>query len=227
MKRRTLNVHVALLLLTLAACKKDEGGPPVAPPNVQTPPPPAQTASVDVDPCLVQLVRPGVTVAILVIPDTLTLDFSQSPGFPNGRRLADSVVDIILAMLFLDLTVHRLTTFAEVPLNPPANDRPFRSEFPFLAQPQGNPPIATPAGQNFNFRTDPDTAYVRVDRTGFPALATALIPGPQRNAFNDDSNPDDLTYKWVPEFRRQLVLLTNALGDDIERLGLRLCAKRI
>ncbi len=223
-----LTLMLASLALTLGSCKKDEGGPPVAPPNVSAPTPPSQgTTSFDVDPCLVQLIRPGVTVATLVIPDTLTIDFSQPSAFPNGRALPDSVVDLILAMLFLDLTRHPLNAFAAVPVNPPANDRPFRAEFPFLAPPQGNPPIATPGGQSFNFRTDPESAYVRVDRTGFPALATALIPGSLRNAFNDDSNPDDLTYKWVPEFRKQLILLTQALGDDIEGLGLKLCAKRI
>jgi hypothetical protein len=227
MRRRHLGLIAASLSLMLIACKRDEGGPPAAPPNIDAPAPPGQTTTVDVDPCLIQMVRPGVTVASLVIPDTLTLDFTQPPGFPNGRRLEDSVVDLILAMLLLDLTKHGLATFVNVPVNPPANDRPFRPEFPFLAPPQGNPPIAQPLGQNFNFRTDPESAYVRVDRTGFPALATALIPGPLRNAFNDDSNPDDLTFKWVPEFRKQLILLTNALGDDIEGLGLKLCAKRI
>jgi len=199
----------------------------VPPLNLSPPTPPANPTSFDVDPCLIQLIRPGLSVAILVIPDTLTIDFQQPSGFPNGRALPDSVIDMILAMLFLDLTRHSLNTFVAVPVNPPANDRPFRAEFPFLAPPQGNPPIATPGGSNFNFRTDPESAYVRVDRTGFPALATALIPGPRRNAFNDDSNVDDLTHKWVPEFRRQLVLLTEALGDDIEGLGLKLCAKHI
>jgi hypothetical protein len=228
------SVHLAALLAALsvgiASCKKDEGGPPVPPPNVSSPPPPPAAigpASYDVDPCLIQLVRPGQTVALLVIPDTLTVDFNQPSRFPNGRALPDPVIDYILAMLFLDLTRHSITTFADVPVNPPANDRPFRPDFPYLAAPQGSPPIDPGTGSNFSFRTDPDSAYVRVDRTGFPALATALVSGPRRNAFNDDGNPEDLTYKWVPEFRSGLRALTSALGDDIQNLNLTLCARQL
>jgi hypothetical protein len=94
-----------------------------------------------------------------------------------------------------------------------------------LAPPQGNPPIASSQGTNFTFRTEPRSAYVRVDRTGFPALSTALITGNQKkNEFNDDSPAEDLTGKWVPEMASTLTALTNALADDFTRLGLTLCA---
>ena len=221
---------IAVASVGITSCKEDGDGGAVPPPNVAPLPPPPPTAgpaSYDVQPCLFQLVRPGQSVASLVIPDTLTIDFSLPSRFPNGRALPDPVIDRFLAMIFLDLTKHPITTFASVPVNPPANDRPFRAEFPYLALPQGNPPLDPGTGVNFNFRTDPDSAYVRVDRTGFPGLATALVSGPRRNAFNDDNNPDDLTYKWVPEFMTSLKALTTALGDDIQGLGLSLCARRI
>ncbi|MDQ3080272.1 MAG: DUF4331 domain-containing protein [Pseudomonadota bacterium] len=229
---RSINLKTlaAVLSIGLASCEGASELPPAPPPVLAPPPippPVAGPANYDVDPCLVQLIRPGQTVASLVIPDTLTIDFGQPSRFPNGRALPDPVIDIILAMLFIDLTKHPITTFASVPVNPPANDRPFRAEFPYLAAPQGTPPLDPGTGTNFNFRTDAASAYVRVDRTGFPALATALVRGPQRNAFNDDSNPDDLTFKWVPELRATLKALTSALGDDIHGLGIGLCAKVI
>ena len=52
-------------------------------------------------------------------------------GFPNGRRLEDEVVDITLAVVLLDLSVHSVTDL--VGLNPTANDRPFPVTFPYLA----------------------------------------------------------------------------------------------
>ena len=36
--------------------------------------------------------------APLIIPDVLTLDSSQPNGFPNGRQLTDTVMDITLAV---------------------------------------------------------------------------------------------------------------------------------
>jgi hypothetical protein len=73
----------------------------------------------------------------LVIPDTLKIDLSAEAGFPNGRRLADPVIDVTLAVVLLDLTVmgQTPTTLAELPLNPPTNDVEFLAEFPYLAPP--------------------------------------------------------------------------------------------
>lgn len=234
-----MRLRLALLAaaaLGLAGCGGD-GFPsprePVVVTPTPTPPPTAGPQSYDVLPCFLQDTGLGVNVAQLVIPDVLTIDFGLPSGFPNGRALPDPVIDRILAALFLDLRVHSINTFVSLPLNPASNDRPFRAVFPYLAPPQGNPPVEAPGGINFNFRTDPPEAYTTVDRTGFPALATALVSAAQRNAFNDDSAADDLQpnadglFKWVPEFRAGLTALTNALGDDLEALGLKLCANRI
>lgn len=83
-----------------------------------------------VDDCIAQ-------AAPLVLPDTLKIDPAASPGFPNGRRLGDPVMDVTLAVVLLDLAVEGQTalTLAGLPLNPPANDVPFGTVFPYLATP--------------------------------------------------------------------------------------------
>jgi len=73
--------------------------------------------------------------APLVVPDVITIDTTKPAGFPNGRRLQDPVVDLTLAVVLLDLGTHAVDTLAKLPLNPPANDKAFLSEFPFLAAP--------------------------------------------------------------------------------------------
>jgi hypothetical protein len=82
------------------------------------------------DACLMQ-------AAPLVVPDTLKIDPSMPAGFPNGRTLPDPVIDVTLAVVLLDLSAagQTATTLAEVPVNPPANDVAFTSEFPYLAAP--------------------------------------------------------------------------------------------
>ncbi len=70
--------------------------------------------------------------APFVIPDTLAIDASAPAGFPNGRMLPDPVMDVTLALVLLDLDVHPVTTLAELPLNPAANDVAFSSSFPYL-----------------------------------------------------------------------------------------------
>ncbi|NNE43345.1 MAG: DUF4331 family protein [Gemmatimonadetes bacterium] len=71
--------------------------------------------------------------APFVVPDVITLDTSQPAGFPNGRRLTDPVIDVTLALVLLDLSVHPVDTLIGV--NPTANDLPFGNRFPYLARP--------------------------------------------------------------------------------------------
>ncbi len=72
----------------------------------------------------------------VIVPDTIKYDPSQPTGYPNGRALTDPVVDITLAAVLLELGPDQpLTLFADLPLNPPANDVPFKDEFPYLADP--------------------------------------------------------------------------------------------
>ena len=225
MKQKAFRFWAASAILVAAAGCKSDGSS--APPPVQTPPPAPGPASFNVEPCLVQFVQPGTTVAILYVPDTLKIDFSRPAIFPNGRTLADPVIDFTLAMLFLDLTRHPISTFHSAGVNPRSNDVPLRSTFPYFAPANGNPPLTPAGGTNFNFRTDPESAYVRVDRMGMPAVATALIGSAAKNPYNDDNPAIDFTFKWVPEIQTQLTNLTNALADDFDRLAVNKCARAI
>ncbi len=73
----------------------------------------------------------------LIMPDVLTLDPTQPAGFPNGRRLTDPTPDEVLAVVLLDLTTmgQTVSTFANLPLNPTANDKTLSGSFPYLARP--------------------------------------------------------------------------------------------
>ena len=94
-------------------------------------------ASIDILPCATQEVAAGVSVLSLIVPDTLTVDVTAPAGFPNGRRLADPVMDVTLSIILLDLGVHPATALVGV-LNPAENDVPFLAEFPYLAYPHVN-----------------------------------------------------------------------------------------
>ncbi|MFT5583322.1 MAG: hypothetical protein ACI9VR_000900 [Cognaticolwellia sp.] len=78
----------------------------------------------DVDTCVAQ-------AAPLVVPDTLQIDTTGTAGFPNGRGLEDPVIDVTLAVVLLDLSVHSAVTLVGV--NPTANDKAFQATFPYLA----------------------------------------------------------------------------------------------
>ncbi|GGI89822.1 hypothetical protein GCM10007973_27760 [Polymorphobacter multimanifer] len=235
MTSNKLSLPVASAIAIAAFLAGCSDGSPSPSPSAQAPAPgpaptpvptPAPTpANFNVTACLNQIAVPGRTVASLVVPDTLQLDLTQPAGFPNGRRYLDPVVDITLAAIFLDLRRHPVTTFAALPVNPNGIDQPLPGTFPFLAPPLGNPPTSNGAGSNFRFRTDPASAYVRVDRAGMPAVSTALVSGnPSKNAYNDDTPAIDATAKWEPELANTLTLLTNVLADDFQRLGLTICA---
>jgi hypothetical protein len=93
-------------------------------------------SSLGLTPCTVVGDGTGTCVAQgvpLIIPDTLKHDLSGAAGFPNGRGLADPAMDVTLAVVLLDLSVHPADLFAGLPLNPPANDLAFQSSFPYLA----------------------------------------------------------------------------------------------
>jgi hypothetical protein len=72
----------------------------------------------------------------LIIPDTLKLNLTEEPGFPNGRTLTDQVMDMMLALILLNLGAadQDITTLIGQ-TNPLANDVDFLDEFPFLAEP--------------------------------------------------------------------------------------------
>lgn len=96
--------------------------------------------NVDVSPCLAQKVLGDVTVQGAVIPDVLNIVPSLPAGFPNGRKLADPVIDVTLAVILLDMsaTGQDPTSLVGV-LNPAENDvngGVFGATFPYLLAPQ-------------------------------------------------------------------------------------------
>jgi len=234
-KHRLLGCATALALaFGLSACNNNDDlnrlvspspTPTPTPAPAPTPTPTPTPTSYDVTRCISQIV-PGTNgrkVVDLVVPDVLTLDFALPSTFPNGRALPDQVIDITLAVLFLDLTRVGAGTLANVPVNPP-NDTVFRTTFPYLAAPNGNPPLGSIGGTNFNFRTDAESAYTRVDRMGMPAVATALIASSRKIAYNDADPVADQRADFTVDIANQLTTLTNALADDFTRLNLPICA---
>ncbi|HWB81578.1 MAG TPA: DUF4331 family protein, partial [Nannocystaceae bacterium] len=85
-----------------------------------------QLTPCDVDTCMAQLTS-------YILPDVIRIELAEGSGFPNGRRLEDAGMDIMLAIALLDLEVHDETTLLDMPLNPTANDEPLGSEFPYVA----------------------------------------------------------------------------------------------
>jgi hypothetical protein len=209
------------LCLGLASCGGGAGGNDG---TTQIPPPAPKPTAVEVSPCLNQTVFEGRSVAQLVIPDVLQLDMNQPSGFPNGRKLQDPVVDVTLAVLFLDLKTQSAATFANLPLDPKGNDIPQPATFPYLASAQGTMAPPSGVGSGFVFRTDAPAAYTRVDRMGMPAVATALIDSSHKTAYNDDNPTIDATGKWAPTIKDDLTVLTTALIGQFRSLGLNPCA---
>jgi hypothetical protein len=73
----------------------------------------------------------------------------------------------------------------------------------------------------FEFRTDQPDAYARVDRSGMPAIATALIAS--RDAYNDANPSDDIAGTFVPEILNSLTALHGALDGQLTDLGFTPC----
>lgn len=226
-KRSFSIIAISALAAALASC--GDGAPtlvtpptPIAIPPGITPVPPARVFNVQR--CFDQRVG-SKSVANLIIPDALAINLDGASGFPNGRRLTDPVIDVTLAVLFLDITRHSPALFAGLPVNPAANDLPFRAAFPYLAAAQGTPPLSGTTGTGFDFRADPDSAFVQVDRMGMPAVATALIGNSRKTNYNDGNLGTDLAGANQADLFSRLTELTGALADDVIGLGLSPCAQ--
>lgn len=205
----------------LSACGTDDAVT-VAP----TPPLGQQTVQ-SVTPCLEQVIpnTGGRRLVDLIVPDTITVDLNAPSVFPNGRRLQDPVVDYTLSVALLDMRVHTPMTLNQIPLNPPSNDRTFRTVFPYLAPPQGTPPLSgSDTAAQFDFLNNPRSDYVRVDRMGMPAVSPALIGPSLRNAYNDAGPAEDDAFVFASELTTQLTTLTQVVLDEFETMRLTPCA---
>ncbi len=74
---------------------------------------------------------PAATLATVLIPDVVTIDFSQPVQFPNGRRLQDDVIDAALGLVLNRGDV--LGGGPGVSDAIDANDKAFLGAFPYLA----------------------------------------------------------------------------------------------
>ena len=90
------------------------------------------------------------SVAGALIPDVVTIDFSQPVGFPNGRTLSDDVIDAALGVVL------NRGGSAGISDGVDGNDVAFASSFPYLAdphlaeQPAGVPSTGTGDGGDGN-----------------------------------------------------------------------------
>lgn len=82
----------------------------------------------DTDACMEQ-------VTPLIVPDALRLDVTEYAGFPNGRIPGDPVMEMVLAVVLLDLDAKEQDFFTLVGMNPTSNDVPLSKLFPYFAEP--------------------------------------------------------------------------------------------
>jgi hypothetical protein len=80
-----------------------------------------------------------------------------------------------------------------------------------------------PDDHEFQFATDPVSAYTRVDRMGMPAVATAAISSAQKDAYNAADPTDDVAGQFVADITTNVTALHTALDDDLTGLGLTPC----
>ena len=73
----------------------------------------------------------------------------------------------------------------------------------------------------FDFRTDEPSAYNRIDRSGMPAISTALIAS--SDSYNQSDPVDDIAGTFVPEILNSLTALHGALDTQLTGLGLTPC----
>ena len=225
-------------MLAVSACSSGGNGT-AGPPTggggtpTPTPTPTPTTANIDVLPCINQVLPsnlnrapPGTRVIDLIIPDTITIYPDLTIGFPNGRRLTDPVVDITLGVTLLDLDApgQNAASFAAIPLNPAGSERGPRAEFPFAGVPHGDPVLDPGTGSNFAFDLSPISQYVQVDRMGMPAVATALILGPRKNAYSDGNVQADTANVYAFDLIEGLRVFSQPLQDDLRARGLVPCA---
>lgn len=77
------------------------------------------------------------------------------------------------------------------------------------------------SSEAFDFRTDDPSAYNRIDRSGMPAISTALIAS--SDSYNQSDPVDDIAGTFVPEILNSLTALHGALDTQLTGLGLTPC----
>jgi hypothetical protein len=109
-------------------------------------------------------------VATALIPDVVTIDFSQPVQFPNGRRLEDDVIDAALGVVLNRGGAAGIGDAID------GNDVAFASSFPYLAAPHAAPAEGAP-DTGTGGPTDGDGGMVLWLLLGGIAAGTALLGG--------------------------------------------------
>lgn len=78
-------------------------------------------------------------------------------------------------------------------------------------------------GGDFTFRTDDPSMYMQVDRSGMPAVSTALIPAERKDAYNQADPADDAALMFAGDLLGSLGAIHMALDDDLTGAGLAPC----
>ncbi len=103
-------------------------------------------------------------VGAALVPDVVTIDFLQPAQFPNGRRLQDDIIDAALGVVL------NRGGAAGIADGVAANDKPFLTAFPYLAEPHtaggGASPVMPP---------NPGDAGLIDAETGWALSATFLL----------------------------------------------------
>ena len=99
----------------------------LTPCSTETVVPPASSADVDISECVAR-------AGPVVIPDVITYNPNATPGWPNGRRFDDPVIDRLLAAALLKLTAPHTLDALVGTINPTGDDSgvPSPDVFPFL-----------------------------------------------------------------------------------------------
>lgn len=77
------------------------------------------------------------------------------------------------------------------------------------------------AASDFAFSTAVAADYARIDRSGMPAVSTALIAS--KDSYNESNPTDDSNGVFVPEIIASLEFLHGALDGQLQGLGLTPC----
>ncbi len=105
------------------------------------------------------------SVAGALIPDIVTIDFSQPVVFPNGRQLEDDVIDVALQLI--------LNRTAGITDAIDGNDKAFSSIFPYLAAPNQPAAGSLPSGGAAPGESTDATLYFVLAIAGGVALMLA------------------------------------------------------
>lgn len=110
-------------------------------------------------------------VATALIPDVVTIDFSQPVQFPNGRQLQDDVINAALGVVLNRGGAAGISDAID------ANDKAFASTFPYMAAPHLAATGAPSTGTGIGATSDDDSSMLLWFVLGGAVAGLALLGG--------------------------------------------------